>query len=39
VLPLAGGMAFSPLIALLRCQILASVILRLLPPAIPNPPF
>ena len=38
-LPIAGGMDFSPLIALLLIQILASVILRLLPPAIPNPPF
>ncbi len=38
-LPIAGGMDFSPLIALLLIQILVSVILRLLPPAIPNPPF
>jgi YggT family protein len=38
-LPIAGGMDFSPLVALLLIQILASVILRVLPPAIPNPPF
>ena len=38
-MPIAGGMDFSPLIALLLIQILASIILRFLPPAIPNPPF
>ena len=38
-MPIAGGMDFSPLIALLLIQILASVILRVLPPAIPNPAF
>ena len=38
-MPIAGGMDFSPFIALLLIQILASVILRVLPPAIPNPPF
>ncbi len=38
-LPIAGGMDFSPLIALLLIQILASIILRVLPPPIPNPPF
>jgi YggT family protein len=38
-LPVAGGMDFSPFIALLLIQILASVILRALPPAIPNPAF
>jgi YggT family protein len=38
-LPIAGGMDFSPFIALLLVQIIASVILRALPPAIPNPPF
>jgi YggT family protein len=38
-MPIAGGMDFSPLIALLLIQILASIILRVLPPAIPNPAF
>ena len=38
-MPIAGGMDFSPLIALLLVQILASIILRVLPPAIPNPAF
>jgi YggT family protein len=38
-LPVAGGMDFSPFIALLLIQILASVLLRVLPPAIPNPTF
>jgi YggT family protein len=37
-MPVAGGMDFSPFIALLLIQILSSVILRALPPAIPNPP-
>jgi YggT family protein len=38
-LPIAGGMDFSPFIALLLIQIITSIILRVLPPAIPNPPF
>jgi YggT family protein len=38
-MPMAGGMDFSPLIALLLIQIVASIILRALPPAIPNRPF
>jgi YggT family protein len=38
-MPIAGGMDFSPFIALLLIQILASVLLRVLPPAIPNPTF
>lgn len=38
-MPIAGGMDFSPLIALLLIQIVTSIILRALPPAIPNPPF
>jgi YggT family protein len=38
-LPIAAGMDFSPLVALLLIQILASIILRILPPPIPNPPF
>jgi YggT family protein len=38
-MPIAGGMDFSPLVALLLIQILASIILRILPPAIPNPAF
>lgn len=38
-IPMAGGMDFSPFIALLLIQLLASMILRVLPPAIPNPPF
>jgi len=38
-MPIAGGMDFSPFIALLLIQILISIILRVLPPAIPNPPF
>ena len=37
-MPLAGGFDFSPFIALLLIQIVASIILRFLPPAIPNPP-
>jgi YggT family protein len=37
--PIAGGMDFSPFIALLLIQIITSVILRVLPPAIPNSPF
>lgn len=37
-MPIAGGMDFSPFIALLLIQILASLILRVLPPAIPNLP-
>jgi YggT family protein len=39
LLPIAGGMDFSPLIALLLIQLLASIILRVMPPAIPYPPF
>jgi YggT family protein len=39
VMPMAGGMDFSPFIALLLIQIVASLLLRVLPPAIPNPPF
>ena len=38
-LPIAGGMDFSPFIALLLIQIITSILLRVLPPAIPNPPF
>jgi YggT family protein len=38
-LPMAGGMDFSPFIALLLIQIVTSIILRVLPPAVPNPPF
>ncbi len=38
-MPIAGGMDFSPLIALLLIQIITSIILRVLPPAIPNSPF
>jgi YggT family protein len=38
-MPIAGGMDFSPLIALLLIQIIATIILRVLPPPIPNPPF
>lgn len=38
-MPMAGGFDFSPFIALLLVQIIASIILRVLPPAIPNPPF
>ena len=38
-MPIAGGMDFSPFIALLLIQILTSIILRVLPPAVPNPPF
>jgi YggT family protein len=38
-LPMAGGIDFSPLIALLLIQIVASLILRALPPAIPSRPF
>lgn len=36
-MPAAGGIDFSPLIALLLIQIIASLLLRALPPAIPNP--
>jgi YggT family protein len=35
-LPLAGAIDFSPLIALLLIQIIASIILRVLPPAVPK---
>jgi YggT family protein len=38
-MPMAGGFDFSPFIALLLIQIITSIILRALPPAIPNPPF
>ena len=38
-LPMAGGFDFSPFIALLLIQLIASVILRALPPASPNPAF
>jgi YggT family protein len=38
-MPIAGGMDFSPFIALLLIQVITSIILRVLPPAIPNPPF
>lgn len=38
-MPMAGGIDFSPLIALLLIQIIASIILRALPPAIPSRPF
>ena len=38
-LPIAGGMDFSPFIALLLIQIITSILLRVLPPAIPNAPF
>jgi YggT family protein len=38
-LPMAGGMDFSPFIVMVLIQIVASLILRLLPPAVPNPPF
>jgi YggT family protein len=38
-MPIAGGMDFSPLIALVLIQIIASIIRRVLPPPIPNPPF
>jgi YggT family protein len=38
-MPMAGAMDFSPFIALLLIQIVASILLRVLPPAIPNPPF
>lgn len=38
-LPIAGGMDFSPLIALLLIQLVASVLLRVLPPAVPSAPF
>jgi YggT family protein len=37
--PIAGGMDFSPFIALLLIQIITSIILRVLPPAIPNSPL
>jgi YggT family protein len=39
LLPIAGGMDFSPFIALLLIQLLASLLLRVMPPAIPYPPF
>ena len=38
-MPNAGGMDFSPFIALLLIQIITSILLRVLPPAIPNSPF
>ena len=38
-MPIAGGMDFSPFIALLLIQIITSIILRVLPPVIPNSPF
>ena len=38
-MPIAGGMDFSPFIALLLIQIITSILLRVLPPAIPNSPF
>jgi YggT family protein len=38
-MPIAGGMDFSPFIALLLIQIITSIILRVLPTAIPTPPF
>src|SRR4026209_1317070 len=38
-MPIAGGMDFSPFIALLLLQIITSILLRVLPPAIPNAPF
>ena len=38
-MPMAGGFDLSPFIALLLIQIVSNVILRALPPAIPNPPF
>jgi YggT family protein len=38
-MPMAGGMDFSPFIALLLIQIVASILLRVLPSSIPNPPF
>jgi YggT family protein len=37
-LPMAGGMDFSPFIALLLIQLVASILLRVLPPAIPYSP-
>ncbi len=33
-LPFAGGMDFSPLIALIAIQIIASILLRILPPTL-----
>jgi YggT family protein len=39
LMPIAGGMDFSPFIALLLIQIITSILLRVLPPAIPNAPF
>ena len=33
-LPFAGGMDFSPLIALIAIQIIASIVLRILPPTL-----
>jgi YggT family protein len=38
-MPLAGGIDFSPFIALLLIQLITSILLRVLPPAIPNSPF
>ncbi len=38
-LPVAGGMDFSPLIAFLLIQLAASLLLRVLPPAVPTAPF
>jgi YggT family protein len=34
-LPLAGGIDFSPIIALLLIQLVAAMLVRVLPPAIP----
>ena len=38
-LPIAGGMDFSPFVAFLLIQIVASLLLRVLPPAVPTAPF
>ncbi len=38
-IPTAGGMDFSPFIAFMLIQLALWAILRVLPPAIPNPPF
>ncbi len=38
-LPIAGGMDFSPFVAFLLIQIVASLLLRVLPPAVPSSPF
>jgi YggT family protein len=37
--PSAGGIDFSPFIALLLIQLMASILLRVLPPALPYPTF